>query len=98
MSFPILITARHFVNFAPIAAYSSSLSFNPSKPCVITSSEPSEIGIRPLSTFIPGSAPAAFIISISGVPSFAFCLNVSSKRITPPILSLRPVALNNISL
>ena len=95
---PIFMTARHFVNFAPSSTYSASLSFRPSKPWVITSSEPSCNGTKPLSTLIPGRAPAAFIISTSFVPSSDCCLMVSSNSITPPILPSIPEALKSISL
>ena len=40
-------------------------------------------GLVPLSTLMPGSAPAASISLVSGVPSLAFWRMVSSYRITP---------------
>ena len=76
MPFPIFITARHLVNFAPKAAYSAHLSLRSSNPPVITSSE-SLKGLMPLSTLMPGKAPVELIKSFKGVPSFAFCLSVS---------------------
>ena len=97
MPSPIFITALHFVNFAPIDSYSFSLSSRPSKPMVRDSSD-SPIDCSPLSTFIPGSAPWLFITSSNEVPSLAFCLIVSSKRMTPPMLSFIPDALKSISL
>ena len=52
----------------------------------------------PLSTFIPGNAPFAEIISISLVPSDEVCLMVSSYSITPPILPSIPSAEKSNSL
>ena len=54
---PILITALHFVNFAPMDEYSFNLSSRPSNPIVTVSPGQSSIGCNPLSTLIPGRAP-----------------------------------------
>ena len=90
--FPMLITARHFVKKAPILKYSSHLESRSSIPCVTFSISEFSKGVRPLSTFIPGSAFFCFIKSTRAVPSLVLCLIVSSKRITPPILFNMPSA------
>ena len=95
---PILITARHFVNFAPIPAYSLSLSSSPSRPTVTVSPGQLSIGCKPLSTFMPGNAPCFEIMSLNRVPSAADCLIVSSNKITPPIFPSIPFDLKSISL
>ena len=95
---PILITALHLVNLAPIDAYSFNLSSKPSKPTVTVSPGQSSIDFSPLSTLMPGSAPCSDIRSLNKEPSSADCLIVSSKSITPPILPFIPLDLNSISL
>ena len=68
MPSPILITALHLVNLAPIDAYSFNLSSKPSKPTVTVSPGQSSIG-SPLSTLMPGSAPCSDIRSLNKEPS-----------------------------
>jgi hypothetical protein len=75
---PMSITARHLANLAPSRRYSARRSRSPSKPSVITSPGQNGSGVVPLSTLMPGIAPAASINFTSGVPSLAFWRMVSS--------------------
>ena len=78
MPAPMSITARHLANLAPSLRYSASRSRRPSSPSVITSPGQNGSGFVPLSTLMPGSAPACSISLTSGVPSLAFWRIVSS--------------------
>jgi hypothetical protein len=78
MPAPMSITARHLANLAPRSRYSTSRSRKPSRPSVMTSPGQKGRGFVPLSTLMPGNAPAFSMIVTSGVPSAASWRIVSS--------------------
>ncbi len=68
-SSPMVITARHLANFAPIRAYSSSRWRRPSRPSVTTSPGQPASGTGPLSTLMPGRMPASIMTLVKGTPA-----------------------------
>ena len=97
MPSPIVITARHFAKRAPSFLYSTSRSRNPSRPCVRFSFGALGSATAPVSTLMPGMMPLFSSSLGKGVPSFAFCLIVSSYRITPLMKSAAPGVVKSMS-
>ena len=82
---------------APSPRYSLSRSRRPSRPSATTSLAQKGSGFVPLSTLMPGMAPAFSISLTRGVPSLAFCRIVSSKRMTPEMYLATSALRNSIS-
>ena len=80
---PIVMTARHFANFAPSFTYSWQRLASLSRPSVIFSSGQNARSAVPASTLIPGRTPWRESSAANGVPSAAFWRSVSSYRIAP---------------
>ena len=74
----MVMTARHFVNLAPISRYSSRRSRRPSRPSVTVSPSAPASGLAPLSTLMPGMTPASSSTFVKGTPSLPDWRIVSS--------------------
>ena len=95
---PILITALHLANLAPIEKYPAHLSLSPSRPSVIFSPGWLARSLAPVSTLMPGYMPLLERYSGIGVPSSMDCLIVSSNRMTPLIADSYPSVENMLDL
>ena len=87
---PMVMTARHLVNFAPSETYSASRSRRPSRPSVTFSPGAKARSLAPLSTLMPGRMPREASSAPKFVPSAALWRSVSSKRMTPLMYSSIP--------